>query len=243
MEKDIKDAARPDHNREGGFSALLVVFILATGFLALKLVNDRTVQEMKALASQSLIIDRLKAKSLIRSNFDCASYDFTQSCTLGEEIALTDTYDAVFVKKDGSTRAGEWNIKVECKNAAHPEPIVLLARLDEKGQYRKDPLTGKVQDWSNLTTLKSFCEESTNDSLLLKSSPPCYGLTEGMGALPSLLASGCGSFCAYAYCMDEQRDFPACPSGYHIASTYIDRFGWGGIDFTKYSICLKDAAP
>ena len=89
--------------------------------------------------------------------------------------------------------------------------------------------------------LKDACSLLGSDVLLLKSDP-CFGAIQGLGALPPEVAtaSACTT-CKYAgkYCTEAQRDFPKCPTDYQSVFRYVDRYGWGGIDMTKYTVCSK----
>jgi hypothetical protein len=69
---------------------------------------------------------------------------------------------------------------------------------------------------------------------------PCYGGEEGIDPLPDKLDDICDD-CIFKsrYCADEQRSFPDCPEGYAGFYRYVDRYGWGGIDYTKYTICRE----
>ena len=68
----------------------------------------------------------------------------------------------------------------------------------------------------------------------------CYGAVEGTGPMPADLAAQCNG-CVFMdlYCADNQIAFPECPQGFKKTYNYIDRYGWGGIDLSKYTLCEK----
>ncbi len=68
--------------------------------------------------------------------------------------------------------------------------------------------------------------------------PSNGGSSYGTSGVPG---SDAGCVAAGNYCGDNQVDFPACPDGSHVVYRYADRFGWGGMDLSKYTLCKKNA--
>jgi hypothetical protein len=234
----------PDLKRDqSGFSALLIVTaLLGASLLGLKYMQHRTELELRAEAHQDWIVDKLKVKSSLRSQSDCQLINLNSGCTIGNTIALPKQSGGILVAANGSTKIGRWNVKVECLAKTPPAYGVLVGSPAGGNGFHKDPLTQKPLVWTKLMSLTEACG-STGAATLLAKSAPCYGAQQGVEPLPPEVTAqtGCTGSCLFAghYCGDAQRDFPSCPPDYQSTFRYVDRYGWGGIDMTKYTICTK----
>ncbi|HYX34499.1 MAG TPA: hypothetical protein VE954_15450 [Oligoflexus sp.] len=228
-------------SQTGSSGLLVVIALLGASLLGLQFVGHRSEQEMRAESHREWRVDKLKVKSALQSQSNCSAVNFTSACAVGTTLALPNKSGGVLVAANGSTKIGRWNVKIECKAKSTTEYWVTAAALDASNTFIKDPLTQKPMAWSDLMPLQDACGSGSADIVLEKSSP-CYGTAQGTGPLPAELAtaSGCVN-CKYLghYCSDTQRAFPSCPDGYQGIFRYVDRYGWGGIDFTKYTICSK----
>ncbi|WP_141735568.1 hypothetical protein [Oligoflexus tunisiensis] len=229
---------------QSGFSGLLLVFaILGACLLGLKYVGHRAEQEMRAEAHREWTVDKLKIKAALKGQSDCKAINFETPCTVGTNIPLQKKSGGVLVAADGSTKIGRWNVQIECAAKSPAAYWVMVAVRDGANAFHKDPLTRKPLGWSELVSLKDVCGTGSAD-IVLQKSQPCYGGIQGTAPLPPEIVSlsGCSdASCKYhnLYCGDNQRVFPDCPVDYQSTFRYVDRYGWGGIDFTKYTICTK----
>jgi hypothetical protein len=229
---------------QSGFSSLLVVFaILGACLLALKYVGHRAEQEMRAEAHREWTVDRLKVKAALKGQSDCRTINFEAPCPAGDSLSLQKKSGGVLVAADGSTKIGRWNVRIECAAKSPAAWWVMVAMRNGTNAFHKDPLTRKTLGWSELVSLKDVCGSGSGDMVLQKSQP-CYGGIQGAESLPPeiIALSGCrDASCKYhnLYCGDNQREFPDCPEDYQSTFRYVDRYGWGGIDFTKYTVCTR----
>lgn len=228
-----------------GSAALIVVFgVIASALAGIQYLGQRTEKEYRAETRQEIMIDKLKVKSSLRANADCSLIDFSAPCSPGSTYAVPRISGGILVAADGSTVIGKWNVKIECLAKVPNAFWITVAKPDGKGGFHPDPLTQQALTWKEMITLEEVC--STNGpGFLLQAGQPCYGASEGTNPIPPEISTqlGCSSNCTYAnsYCPDTQRDYPVCPNGYQTVFRYVDRFGWGAVDFAKYTLCSRNS--
>ena len=227
-------------SREQGSAPLIaVLMMLGICFILTSFLSNQTINEYDAELHQDLNVDRIYVKSAIRSGSNCST-EAEKACVLGQRVKIFTKAGVELVNDKGTSRIGKWNVKVECfQKKAKLEFFVFLSRLDSGGQILNDPLTKKPLDSIELSSLKDICPSSAVDPPKLFGNT-CFGFESGTAPLPDSVNKICNG-CKFTnrYCGDNQVPFPICPTGFQRTFHYIDRYGWGGIDLTKYTLCKK----
>jgi len=217
--------------------AITIPFVITvTGILMLvvKLSSDRAKKEFASEYHNALRVDKMQIKHALRTIKECPQ-EVAKPCSPGQSINVFDTDGEILVSADGTSKIARWNVKIECSEAKGNQYWVYTSRLAGSG-FAKDPLTDRPDDWKPLTQFD--CGKKTN---VLVQANVCYGLIQGTATLPSgfvIPESNMGLL--NRYCSDEQIPFLDCPEGYSADYRIIDRFGWAGMDLTKYTYCEAD---
>jgi hypothetical protein len=213
--------------------------LLSAAFL-----HHRSVNEMAAQEKDDLNAYKLYARTALRAKLDCRAPVFTP-CVAGSTIQLLDRAGKELVATAGTTKIGKWNVKAQCLTKTQTEFWIMLARPDGAGGFRKDPLSGAPLGWTEAVALSALCQggDAPGSTTIVRSAP-CYASVEGSSPLPAVPKNVCkGCSIENTYCGDDQREFPLCPAGYKSFFHYSDRYGWGGVDLSKYTLCRKVAGP
>ena len=235
-------------NEQGSSSLLTIIILFSISFTVFGFIQVRAKKDLDKLISNGLEENKLLVSRAIAYQADCNSIDFSTSCPGSSSLGLDDRRGNSLISNSG-TKVGDWDVRVRCNSGVYQ---VELARLKSNGDFKVNSLTRQEYSWEVMDTLKNLC---FRDRQVIPASP-CYGTQGGVGAghtqLPPHLLTVCqtmsppGGFCnpsyyhgSYTYCPNNIGNYPGCPSGYQPELNYIDRFGWGGIDFTKMTVCVK----
>lgn len=231
----------PGKNEAGFTSIKTIIILFFVSMASFTWQNNRTQNNLRSVLQLELEVDEIHLQAAIANKANCNGVDFS-SCTVGDFLELEDKEGATLLADTGNSKIGKWNARVQCENVdGATEWWVSLARLTADSSFKKNPETDQPDSWEKAGTLKDFCNANVEVRLLV-ASEPCYGGQEGDSLLPEPQAIACGS-CGfkdkYKFCSNDQREFPSCPAGFQNEIEYIDRYGWGGIDFTKNVICIQ----
>lgn len=226
------------HQNQSGFISLPIVMgLVGLLLLVMHSTYKRAQDELAREYHKELMTDKFEVLSALRYAKVCEAVP--KSCSAGQRLDLFDKQGREIVNRDGTHKISRWNVKVECLANKSNQYWVYVARLNGT-EFLKDPLTGQLLQWKEISDLSSACGSALpNDTLFLRND--CYGGIEGGTTVPSSFAALCGKAClTKKYCSDNQVTFPQCPPGQRIVSRYLDRYGWGGVDLSKYTLCMKE---
>lgn len=220
---------------------LIVILLVVASFFSLGYLSQQASRELDAELHNELNADKDLVRSSVRWNSRCTAA-VRRSCKIGDTLPLYDRKGGVFIDQTGNTKIGKWNVRLACDRDKKLGRVyhVQVARKAQDGEFLEDPLTKHTLEWSSLFPMRESCEGGVSKTdVVLRND--CYGNLTGRDPVPADLLPHCpgcpGS--ANFYCSDDQVSFPACPSGYRVGIRYIDRFGWGGVDLTKITVCKK----
>ncbi|HYX32869.1 MAG TPA: hypothetical protein VE954_07125 [Oligoflexus sp.] len=159
-----------------GFSMVGVLMALGLSGLVGLIVSKQTVNSLKGQKLAEYKADLSLIKSIVLSNLDCESIfskndltpaNITGKCVstsnIGEQIGpnlrlfrrTMDGKPFEFGQLDaasGTIKLGNWSLKATC-SAKEQSLIIRAAILDAKGNFVKDPLTGRAYDFEHPNSL------------------------------------------------------------------------------------------
>ncbi|MFK7824184.1 MAG: hypothetical protein AB8G05_08505 [Oligoflexales bacterium] len=242
---------------EAGVASLLTVIILFgvtfSIFSFLSLQSDR---QLKQLLREELKVDKLLVNRALAFQANCAAIS-SFTCSGAGPLKVDDIKGNDLIVNSGNKKIGKWNTRIRCVS---DEYEVQVARLKSPGVFETDPFTNQPDSWESIGNLESLCVRERQ----VIAGTPCYGADTGglIGSavgrtvLPAEVLAACNSTSppcqfkgkpsdplikhgGFTYCPDSLESFPTCPAGFHAELEYVDRYGWGGIDYTKFTICIQ----
>lgn len=235
-----------DENQSGSVAMITLMLIVGVSLFYFGQLASKSQNVLNQGFHDSLIAEKNQIKARIKYAASC-EVAIPLTCTGDQKLSLKSKTGNTLVSADGLQKIGHWNVKVQCKSPSSEGFWIFAARLDAKLQATKDPLTGKLLDWTPVAKLARDCDGASVPERKLVHNT-CYGTITGTHSLPPEIAKLCANVpgtdlgCTFSgkYCGDQQIDYPPCEPGYHSLYRYMDRFGWGGIDISKFTMCEKD---
>ncbi|RYG71097.1 hypothetical protein EON80_05835 [bacterium] len=246
-------------NKESGsISTLTVLGIVGICMMFMFQLNKRSQNEFSYELHSEIVSHRNAVIRKIEDLAVCGKLE--QNCTRGM------TYDVesrlggpLLVKRDGSTVISSLNVLIRCEDFKHKDNkvdkslVVNVARRDKAGNFLSDPLTpSRKGEWTPLDlSLAEICNGDSGVETVIEEAT-CYGgKNEAVGQqrngyeLPEDIRM---QFCSdpgckklRSYCNENLSEFnyKDCRAGYKPTFKYLDRYGWAGVDFSKYTVCEK----
>lgn len=228
-------------SQSGSAAVLIILLLVAASVLSLGYLSQQASREYDAELQGELNADKNLVRSSLRWKMRCNA-EVLRSCSLGDRIKLYDRQGKLFIDDTGTSTIGKWNVRIACDR--HKEFGLIfhaqVARMDSSGTFLDDPLTKNKLNWRSIFPMRDICEGGGSDTdVVLRND--CYGNLSGRDPVSGDLlrfCPRCPSFRNF-YCADDQINFPTCPTGFRVGVRYVDRYGWGGIDMTKITVCRK----
>ena len=165
------------------------------------------------------------------------------------------------------TRIGGWNVRIRCDGSQYQVQAARCRRGNGGNGYNctefvKNPLTKLEDVWQEIGTLENLCGSTQR---LVVYSAPCFGgNVDGLrSAIPSAIQCNYlplgaiinpdnaihNGMCFFGspghahggqtYCPENVVPYPDCPGGFNPTLRGTDRYGWGGLDLTKFTVCER----
>lgn len=227
-------------SEEGAITFVFMLGVVGVSFVIFSTLTQRSQNEFNLASHRDIQSDKEQVLKAFQNIADCPANP--PPCAANDHLEIKDKTGKMMVARDGMSRIGRWNVRIDCMSGSKDKPAdygVMIGRFSPSGEVLNDPLTKKPMSFKKMSSLIEACSLGKSDDTKLLSNI-CYGAINGKEKLPSGEAKDCGE-CQFknTYCGDNQVPFPTCPEGYIPTFRYSDRYGWGGIDLTKYTLCRK----
>ncbi len=193
------------HSRSLGFS--LVSVMVSVGILGIVLSGVMKMMDLgqKTSKSNELSGERGIMRQYIYESLSCSSTlppNPSQACSTDPYLALKSSQNSVFLANNGANGAklGDWMIRARCRSSQQKLSVEFSRRAAD-GSALKDPLTGRLQDWSDLFPGYQLCN---------KSFAPSPGATQGpvrTASMQYLGSNGCDTGGLIGGVMDVKRRY------------------------------------
>lgn len=224
-------------SEEGASTFVLMLGVVGVSLVVFSLLAQRAQNELNLTLHRDIQGDKPAVLKAFEHLAACPSNP--PACSVGDRLEIKNKPGKIMVNRDGSSRIGRWNVRVDCQAGGSQKYAVMISRMSPNGEVLADPLTKRPMKWEKLANLDDACTVQKPEETKLMAAI-CYGALDGKESLPPAEARDCGE-CQFKnkYCGDNQVPFPSCEAGFVPVFRYSDRYGWGGIDLTKYTLCRK----